>query len=646
MLSLRRHWIMSAVQALTIVAALSMSWLLRFDFSLPHPRLLFFSGTLLVAVRWTAMRRYHLTKGYWRYTGLGDLKDLAKAVLLGWIIFFALLRVVLGIRGFPYSIYVLESMMSFFLLAGLRVVVRTVLQWRTAKRLGEPVPVLIVGAGAAGFLLVQAMKQTTYLPIGFVDDDPMKQKLKFCGVPVLGHVADLIALAKTHHVREILIAIPSASGVQMFHITDSCRKAGVPFRAVPSLASLVGGKLQISELQDVNLEDLLGREPVLAELDVVNRYVAGKVIMVTGAAGSIGAELCRQLVRCGPAKLICLDQAETPLFNLQQYSLSGSPIETAYAVTDITDTESMRHQMRKHGVQVVFHAAAYKHVPMTEANPYEGLKNNVFGLLDFVEVAEACGCEDFVLISSDKAVKPSSLMGCTKRLGEMIVGSRHPSKMRCVSVRFGNVLGSQGSVVPVFQEQIQTTGIITVTHPQMTRYFMTIPEAASLVLQAFTIGDHGDILVLDMGKPVRIVDLAKTLTRILGKRESDVRIVYTGMRPGEKLHEELFYSSETILPTALGKVMRAQSYMPAWSVLQQALKELRVVAPGHSADLIRRQIKQIIPEYEWESAVPVQYPAPALQGIAPLLPQADIATMPGQIAAHSYIALPPRSKYA
>jgi len=327
------------------------------------------------------------------------------------------------------------------------------------------------------------------------------------------------------------------------------------------------------------------------------------VVMVTGAAGSIGAELCKQILRFLPRKLICVDQAETPLFNLQQHALAGSNRNVVFSVADITDTEQMRRLLVDHEVQAIFHAAAYKHVPMTEANPYEGFKNNVFGLLHLVEAAEECGCQDFLLISSDKAVNPSSLMGCTKRLGEMIVGSRKMSQMRCVSVRFGNVLGSQGSVVPVFQEQIRTRRTVTVTHPDMTRYFMTIPEAVSLVLQAFAVGEHGNVLVLDMGQPLRIRDLAQALIRMSGLKEQDVAIVYTGMRPGEKLSEQLFYDSEVRRPTTISKIMCAESDLPGWTELRRQLDELAVAARSRSGDLIRLKVKRIIPEYQWEPAL-------------------------------------------
>jgi FlaA1/EpsC-like NDP-sugar epimerase len=581
---------------------LMLAWLLHFDFTLPNLGLLLSAAPILVVIRWAAMFCCNLTHGYWRHTGIGDLKDLLEAILLGSLGFLAFLRVLCGVDSFPLSIYILEAMLAFLLLAGLRVGTRIALQKRESRCSGAPIPVLIVGAGSAAVLLLQVLKAKNYLAIALVDDDPVKWETKLCGVPVLGPVDQLPVLVQRLAVREILIAIPSATGAQMLRITDFCGRAGVPFRAVPSLPDLVDGKVTISEFRDVNLDDLLRREPVRLESESVYARLCGRVVMVTGAAGSIGSELCKQIVRCQPKKLVCVDQAETPLFNLQQSMLSGSNVETVFLVTDITDTKQMRQQLMEHGVRVIFHAAAYKHVPMTEENPYEVLKNNVFGLLNFVETAQECHCEDFLLISSDKAVKPSSLMGCTKRLGEMIVSSRDPSRMRCLSVRFGNVLGSQGSVVPLFLEQIRTRRCVTVTHPEMTRYFMTTSEAVSLVLQAFTVGEHGNILVLDMGDPVRILDLAQTLIRMSGK-EDQVGIVYSGMRPGEKLFEELFYDSEVRLPTVLPKVMRAETKLPGLLDLHRRLFELEMVANSRSGDLIRSKIKQIIPEYQWERPV-------------------------------------------
>jgi FlaA1/EpsC-like NDP-sugar epimerase len=601
---------MFLIQAVTVCVAVALAWLLRFDLALPHWRLLLGVMPIMVVIRCVILYRYQLTSGHWRYTRIGDLKDLLKAVFYGSLIIFALLNVGLGIIWFPRSVYFLEGMLTFLLLAGLRVGTRMVLQARESARAGVRIPVLIVGAGSATAELLPMLERKGYVAVGLVDDDPAKQRTKFCGVPVLGRVDQLPALAHRHRVCEILIAVPSATGSQMFRIMDFCARAGVPFRAVPELADLIDGKVTIAEFRELNLDSLLGREPVRLESGTVSAMLSGRVVMVTGAAGSIGSELCKQIVRFPLRKLICVDQAETPLFNLQRI-LAGAKIETIYQVVDITDTDHMRHQLLEHGVQVIFHAAAYKHVPVVEANPYDGLKNNVFGLLDLVEIAEACGCEDFLLISSDKAVKPSSIMGCTKRLGEMIVGSRRHSVMRCVSVRFGNVLGSQGSVIPLFQEQIRTHRCITITHPAMTRYFMTIPEAVSLVLQAFTVGEHGDILVLDMGKPVRIVDIAKTLIRMSGQSERDIHILYTGIRPGEKLHEELFYDSEVRLPTPFAKIMRAQGKLPSWPTLTRSLQELQGIAFGYRPDLIRAKIKQMIPEYQGKVVLEPELPLPA-----------------------------------
>ncbi len=591
--------------------ALLLSWVLRFEFMLPQVTLVLWTAPLLVAIRGAVMHRFHLAHSYWRYTGMGDLKDLSIATTVGSVIFLVVTRWILGLRSFPYSIYILEWLFSFVMLAALRVGARKMLQAKELRRAGERTPALIVGAGSAAALLLQALKHRDLPVVGLVDDDPAKQKMKLYGVPVLGGIDQLPEVARRSGAREILIAIPSANGRQMLRISDFCGRAGLPYRAVPSLADLIEGKVAISQLRQVNFEDLLGRDPVLFEPHEVRARLADRVVMVTGAAGSIGSELCKQILRCSPARLICVDRAETPLFDLQQRILAHDSKKVVFSVADITDSLRMRQLINEHGVRVIFHAAAYKHVPLTEANSYEAIKNNVFGLMALVESAEESGCEDFVLISSDKAVKPSSLMGCTKRLGEMIAGSRPTSGMRCVSVRFGNVLGSQGSVVPVFQEQIRTRGCVTVTHPQMTRYFMTIPEAVALVLQAFTVGEHGNILVLDMGQPVRIVDLARTLIRISGKSETQVPIVYTGMRPGEKLHEELFYDLERRLPTSMSKVMRAQGDLPKWTELEALLQQLQLAAQSHDPERIRARIKDIIPEYLWEPAAPADLAARA-----------------------------------
>jgi FlaA1/EpsC-like NDP-sugar epimerase len=353
----------------------------------------------------------------------------------------------------------------------------------------------------------------------------------------------------------------------------------------------------------MSLDELPDRDTVPAELNWEHRWehtgLRDRVVMVTGAAGSIGSELCAQILRSKPTKLVCLDQAETPLFHLQERLRDHAGAEKTFVVADITDREAMRHHLVQHGVGVIFHAAAYKHVSLCEANPCEALKNNVFGLMNLLTCADECGCDDFVLISTDKAVKPGGVMGCTKRLGEMILGARPFARMRCLSVRFGNVFGSQGSVVPIFQDQIRRGMPVTVTHAEMTRYFMTIPEAAHLLVQAYGVGDNGDILVLDMGEPVRIVDLAGTLIRGFGRSENEVEIEYIGMRPGEKLHEELFYDSETPEPTSAVKIQRAKCFPAVWQQLSRELRHLQGFSLSRDHDRIREKLKQIIPEYKW-----------------------------------------------
>jgi FlaA1/EpsC-like NDP-sugar epimerase len=389
----------------------------------------------------------------------------------------------------------------------------------------------------------------------------------------------------------------------MRRVIEHCLASGRKFKTIPGLGELLDGRVTVEQLREVNLEELLGRDPVRLDLEAVRHDLADQVVLVTGAAGSIGRELCQQILECGPAKLICLDQAETPMFFLQlKLTQHKYGDRVVYSVADITDQDSVESLLRAHGVQVIFNAAAYKHVPLMESNIAEALRNNVFGLIKLLDAAEEAGCERFLLISSDKAVNPSSVMGATKRVGELILASRH-SKMRCASVRFGNVLGSQGSVVPVFQQQIRKEGRVTVTHPDITRYFMTIPEAVSLVLQAFTIGAHGDVLVLDMGEPIRIADLARTLIRLTGASENDVPIVFTGLRPGEKLFEELFYSTETLMVTPHEKVLRTQGNLAPWPNLAEHLQELQQLMLSGSDLSIRTKIQDIVPEYNYEAMV-------------------------------------------
>ena len=601
---LKRHTcVIAALQSLLIAASFVTAWLLRFEFSLPHFELLLRAAPLLLLFRLLTMQRYNLFHGYWRYTTVSDAVDIGEAVALGSAAFFVMMRLILRVTDFPTSIYLLEALLTATALCGVRVFSRVMLHRRDRRHQGNRARVLIIGAGAAAEALMRELRNSSYVAVGCVDDDAEKQGANLHGLTVLGTIEDLTHVATAYRVDELFIAMPSVTGTRMRSVVEHCLASGRKFKTIPGLGELVQGRVKVEELRDVNLEELLGRDPVRLDVESMRQHLADQVVLVTGAAGSIGQELCHQILECGPAKLVCLDQAETPMFFLQlKLTQSKYGDRVSYSVADITDSESMKSIFGAHGVQIIFNAAAYKHVPMMECNVAEALRNNVFGLISLLHAAEEAGCERFLLISSDKAVNPSSVMGATKRVGELILASR-PSLMRCASVRFGNVLGSQGSVVPLFQQQIRKEGRVTVTHPEITRYFMTIPEAVSLVLQAFTVGAHGDILVLDMGEPIRIADLARTLIRLSGASENDVPILFTGLRPGEKLFEELFYPTETLLPTPHEKVQCTHGNLAPWPSLSQHLQELEHLMRSGSDVSLRAKMQDIVPEYCYEASV-------------------------------------------
>jgi FlaA1/EpsC-like NDP-sugar epimerase len=603
MLVRQRFWAISAFHFLLIAASIVIAWLLRFDFRIPYPTLLFGSVPILILFRIVALARFNLLHGYWRHSGVTDVIDIGKAVALGSLAFFIATRYVFGKYEFPLSIYILEAIITAAGLTGARVC-SMALKRRTVGGSSEQKKrrVIVAGAGEAASLLIHEMLRTEFIPVACVDDDVLKRGARIHGVPVVGTIDTIKTTVEAYKAEEVFIAIPSADGAQMQRINRLCEQAAVRYRTVPNLRDLLMGSGSISQLREVSVEDLLGRDPVQMDLSTVRSQITGKVVMVTGAAGSIGSELCRQLLAYSPAKLIVLDQAETPMFYLQlQLTKQSSSNRVAYVVADVANTSRMRRILSEAAVEIIFHAAAYKHVPLVELNIRGALTNNVLAVPPLLDVAEECGCEAFVLISSDKAVQPTSFMGATKRLGELILAARPKKNMRCVSVRFGNVLGSQGSVIPVFKEQIEKEGRITITHPDITRFFMTIPEAVSLVLQAFTLGQHGDILVLDMGNPVRILDLAHSLIRQCGKSSRDVKIEFIGLRPGEKMYEDLFYPTERKFGTGNRKVKRTQSEIIPWAALCAHLEDLVALTNSGTEISIRAKMKEIIPEYSYQT---------------------------------------------
>ena len=592
----RSVWFIALLQACLIFCSLLMAWLLRFDFSLPYRTLLFAAAPILICVRLAAIGVFGLFHGWWRYTGLNDLADILKGVGAGSVVFFLIMYIFLGVTNFPRSVYVLEPLLTVGVLAGVRLLSRAVFEsvWadaRSSKR------VAIIGAGVAAQMILRELRQpgANCIAVACVDDDPSKRGLKIQGVPVMGSIDDLPRILAKHPVEEILIAIPSATASQMRRFVAICETASAKFRTAPALRELISGEVTVKQLRAVNLEDLLGRQPVRIDLASVGSEIQDHAVLVTGAAGSIGSELCRQLLQFRPAKLLCLDRNETGIFYLQrQLADCETQTKVIHYVVDVADHERMLQICGQHRPQVIFHAAAHKHVSLSDSCPLETVKNNVFGLIGLLEAAEAGGCQAFIFISSDKAVNAANVMGATKRVGELIVSSRPASAMRCISVRFGNVLGSNGSVIPVLQEQIREGHDVTISHPAVRRFFMTVHEAVSLVLQAFTIGDHGEILVLDMDRPIRIVDLARTLIQLSGKSPEDVRIRFTGLRPGEKLCEELFYPGEKITSTRYAKIRSARGETISCAALESHLHDLQdCLAAGNDA-AIRAKLMSIV----------------------------------------------------
>jgi len=435
--------------------------------------------------------------------------------------------------------------------------------------------------------------------IGFIDDDPRKRGLILQGITVLGTGTELSQIAKNQQADLILIAVPSASGGQMRRIFESCTVAGVPYKTIPGLAEMMEEGGLAGQIRDVAVEDLLGRTPANLEHERISSTLRDQVVLVTGAAGSIGSEICRQIARFGPKLIIGYDIAESPMFYLEQELRRLHPgLAFRPELGSIQNTQRLRETFTAFSPTVVYHAAAYKHVPLMESHAFEAIENNVFGTLNVVQAARHFGVREFVMISSDKAVRPANVMGATKRMAELVVRSLQPEDGRYVSVRFGNVLGSNGSVVPIFKDQIARGGPVTVTHPEMSRYFMTIPEACQLVLQASTMGRGGEIFVLDMGEPVKIVDLARNLILLSGLRpDVDIRIEFTGTRPGEKLAEELSVLEEGLLTTHHEKIRVFSGLAPDWDTLAKSLNTLRSACSARTLMDLICGMREIVPEY-------------------------------------------------
>jgi FlaA1/EpsC-like NDP-sugar epimerase len=584
-----------------------LAFQLRFDGALPA---VYFRPMWVAMAIWACAKSFTFIYGgvgggYWRYTSIHEALRLVETNFVGSVAGAVIILRLLGQHGLPYSIYFLEWLVSSALILSGRLIVRTIFSARhSRKEKGELTRTLIYGAGAAGLALLEELRQNQSLMCdvaGLIDDDPQKAGRTFHGIPVLGSGDELGILAKKLFIKKVLIAFPSATGPQMVRILRFALDSAVDYKMVPSLGALIQGTELGKQIREVAVEDLLGRKPAQLDVDSIREKIEGRVVMVTGAAGSIGSELCRQLAQFKPQAIVGFDAAETPLFQIDR-ELSATFLQVPFypEIGNITRPEALQCVMQKYRPSILFHAAAYKHVPMMERHVFAAVENNIFGTMNVANAAVANGIDDVVMISTDKAVRPTSMMGVTKRVAELLIRSlQATSRTKFVAVRFGNVLGSNGSVVPIFKEQIAAGGPITVTHAEMTRYFMTIPEASQLVLQASTIGEGGEVFVLDMGEPVKIVDLAKNLILLSGfQPDRDIKIQFTGLRPGEKLFEELNLQDECLVPTSHAQI---RSYVSPNAVdvgqMKLFLQNLHQIVDQREVARLVLLLKEMVPEY-------------------------------------------------
>src|SRR5438128_2047952 len=589
---------------------------LRFEFAIPPVELRRFFTTLplLVVLRPASFYVFGLFRDYWRHVSLRDLANVILAVTLGSVAFVGLLYVTAHFRGMSRAVLVLDWLLAIFLVGGFRFGARIAREVQVLRRLKVPQGkrTFIIGAGEAGEQLLRQLlhePRRTLRVVGLVDDDPDTHGRSLHGVRVLGGTVALPQLAAAHRVQLLVIAVPYATRAELQRIVERCVEAKLPFQILPRLQDLLAGRAKIRELRDVQLEDLLGREPVTIRLDEVERDLAGKTILITGGGGSIGSELARKVARFRPRRIVLLDRAENTLyFAAVELRRAHPSLEVVPVIASITNAERMAQVLRTYAPDYVFHAAAYKHVPLCEANVTEAAWNNVVGTLRVAEAAARCGVKKFVFISTDKAVNPTSVLGATKRVAERVVLELPylaASGTDFRVVRFGNVLGSDGSVLPLFKLQLAAGGPLTVTDPEVKRYFMTIPEAVQLVVQAAALPEAaGRIAMLEMGEQVRILDLAEQLIRLSGYvPHQDIQIEFTGLRPGEKLEEELLASNEAAHPTTVEKIRVIAPSMSDSTGLRRGLSHLVSLMTLGDDEGVLRGIAALVPEYvPWQGS--------------------------------------------
>lgn len=591
--------------------AIPFSWLLAYGlrynlhpFSLTLKTPKFYSALLiLIGVQLSAYYYFKVYRGLWRFSSLNDVARILRAVVVSSILVIPIYYCAALLTIVPRSVIPLYCLILITVLCGARLVCRHLWDRKQLEQKDNLAQrVLIIGAGRAGESLIRDLKRThSYEPVGLIDDNPAKKDLEVHGVPVLGHMDLLPHLSEHRHIDLIIIAVPSASSVEMRRIVKLCEQCHIPIRTLPSLQALTSGRVEVNALREVDIEDLLGRDQVTLEWPKIAAELAHKRVLVTGGGGSIGSELCRQIMTLQPASLMVVDNSEYNLYAIQLELQRNFPmIPVQVALISVTDKVAVLHVMQAFKPDIVFHAAAFKHVPLLEPQIRAAVMNNILGTHIMATASVAVDVEKFILISTDKAVNPTNVMGATKRVAEIYCQNLNAqTTTQLITVRFGNVLGSVGSVVPLFKQQLKQGGPLTVTHPDMERYFMTIPEASQLILQAMVNGQGGEIFVLDMGEPVKISYLAQQMIRLSGKiPDQDILIEYTGLRPGEKLFEELFHASEQLIETAHEKLFKARFREVDWLELNETIQLLKSACTQHENSELWGLLKHLVPEFQ------------------------------------------------
>ena len=611
-----------AIDILLIIFSLYGAYLIRFEFDIPPVFMAGFKSIVLIVLllKVSVFYFFDLYRGMWRYTSMTDLVNIIKAAFSSTVLIVSIVVFSNRFVGFSRSIFIIDCCFTVFLISGFRIAVRIFFEHAGENESGKTTleflsdlfqhgskkkKLIIIGAGDCGEKIFREIKGNPglgYSVIGFLDDHPVKKGKKIHGVSVLGAIRDVREIGEKRNADEILIAIPSASSEQMRQIVHYCTESGLRFKTIPGYGELINGRVTINSIREVAYKDLLGREEVKLDEDKIGAYLKGRTVLVTGAGGSIGSELCRQVCQYNPERILLFERAESALYDIElELKKNFNRVDVVPLLADIKDRAHAEKIFKRYLPAIVFHAAAYKHVPMLEIQPYKAIENNIMGTESIVELSDKYGVERFVFVSTDKAVRPTNIMGASKRIAEMLVQSRMAGNTRYMIVRFGNVIGSVGSVVPLFKKQIKEGGPVTVTHPDITRFFMMITEACQLILQAGAIGGdatNAEVFVLEMGKPIKISDMACDLIKFSGfEPGKDIKIEYTGLRPGEKLYEELITDGEDVVPTSHEKIMVLRRNEGVNEKTKHDIHHLIDRSGEFDNETIKQKIKEIVPEY-------------------------------------------------